>query len=364
MSRTREPTPCAGVWMSTARSSGSWPPRTAPCWSTPRRPWTARLRGAISRRSRATACTPRRRGTRSLRARSCARSGLHRTLAGDHGPAGDADLFEDCLGDLFRELGLFPERLLGRVAALADELALVGDPSPLLLENPVLEAEVEEGAGRRDALVVHDVELDLREGRGDLVLHHLDLGAVADDLALGRLDLVLAADVDAYRREELQRPRARSRLRGPEHDSDLLADDRRQAAHGLGHQPGLASHGHVAHLAVELGLGHEGGNRVHDDDIDAVGAYERLHDVEGVLAAVGLGHEQVVELHAHHARIFRVESVLHVDECGQSALALALGDHAQAEGGLTRRLGPVDLDDAAERQAADSERQVDRKRAG
>src|ERR1022692_1689374 len=235
MSRTREPTPCAGVWMSTARSSGSWPPRTAPCWSTPRRPWTARLRGAISRRSRATACTPRRRGTRSLRARSCARSGLHRTLAGDHGPAGDADLFEDCLGDLFRELGLFPERLLGRVAALADELALVGDPSPLLLENPVLEAEVEEGAGRRDALVVHDVELDLREGRGDLVLHHLDL--------------VLAADVDAYRREELQRPPALCRLRVPEHDSDLLADlvgenahafrladDRRQAAHGLGHR--------------------------------------------------------------------------------------------------------------------------------
>src|ERR1035438_7077787 len=68
----------------------------------------------------------------------------------------------------------------------------------------MLDAEIDERTGCRDALVVHDVELDLGERRSDLVLHNLDLGAVADDLAFGRLDLVLAADIDANRREKLE----------------------------------------------------------------------------------------------------------------------------------------------------------------
>ena len=169
----------------------------------------------------------------------------------------------------------------------------------------------------------------------------------------------------------------RGRLRAAEHHADLFADlvgedadalrlahDRGEAAHGLRHQAGLAAHRHVAHLAVELGLGDQGGDRIEDDDVDAVGADERLHDVERVLAAVGLGDEQVVELHADDAGVFRVERMLDVDEGGEAALSLALGDDAQAEGGLARGFRAVDLDDAAEGQAADAEREVDGERAG
>src|ERR1700690_1037844 len=126
------------------------------------------------------------------------------TVARDHGTAGDVGPFQDRLGDLFGELRLLPDRLLGSVAPLADQLALIGDPCTLFLEHLVFDPEVEKRAGGRDALVVHDVELALGEGRGNLVLHHLYLGPVADDLSLRGLYLVLAADIDADRGEELE----------------------------------------------------------------------------------------------------------------------------------------------------------------
>jgi nicotinamide-nucleotide amidase len=62
-------------------------------------------------------------------------------------------------------------------------------------------------AGRlrdRDSLSVHDVELGLLERRRHLVLHHLDLGAVADDV-VAVLERGDASDVDAHGRVELQR---------------------------------------------------------------------------------------------------------------------------------------------------------------
>ena len=146
-------------------------------------------------------------------------------------------------------------------------------------------------------------------------------------------------------------------------DAIRLADDRGETAHGLRHQPGLAAHGHVAHLAIELGLGDQGGDGVQHDDVDAVGADERLHDVERVFAAVGLGNEEVVEVHADDAGILRVERVLNVDEGGEAALFLRLGDDAETESGLARGLRTVDFDDAALGQSADAEREVDGERA-
>ena len=60
----------------------------------------------------------------------------------------------------------------------------------------------------------------------------------------------------------------------------------------------------------------------------------------------------------------RVERVLGVDEGRGAALLLALGDDLQRQRGLARGLRTVDLDDAAARQAADAERDVEPERAG
>src|SRR5262249_38706213 len=62
------------------------------------------------------------------------------------------------------------EERLGVLAALADALAVVGKPGAGLLDHPGLDAEIEDLAGFRDALAVHDVELDLLERRRELVL--------------------------------------------------------------------------------------------------------------------------------------------------------------------------------------------------
>ena len=60
----------------------------------------------------------------------------------------------------------------------------------------------------------------------------------------------------------------------------------------------------------------------------------------------------------------RVERVFGVDEGRQAAGFLRFGDDLQRQGGLARRLGPEDLDDAPARDAADAERVVDAERAG
>jgi hypothetical protein len=60
---------------------------------------------------------------------------------------------------------------------------------------PGLDAEIDQFAGLGDALAIHDVELDLLEGRRHLVLDHLDPGLVADHL-VAVLDRADAADVE------------------------------------------------------------------------------------------------------------------------------------------------------------------------
>ena len=119
----------------------------------------------------------------------------------------------------------------------------------------------------------------------------------------------------------------------------------------------------VAHLALDLGARHEGRHGVDDDDVDAAGADQRLGDLERLLAGVGLADEQLVDVDAAGAGVARVERVLDVDERGDAARALGLGDDVLAERRLARRLRAEDLGDPAARDAADAEREVERDRA-
>src|SRR5206468_11002781 len=98
------------------------------------------------------------------------------------------------------------------LAPLADALGLVGVPGARLLDDPLLDAGVEDRAGLRDALAVKNVELRLAERSRQLVLHHLDLRAHADGFR-ALLDRVLPADVEPHRGIELQRAAAGGRFR-------------------------------------------------------------------------------------------------------------------------------------------------------
>src|SRR6185436_19375431 len=87
-------------------------------------------------------------------------------------------------------------------------------------------------------------------------------------------------------------------------------------------------------------------------------------DLECLLAGIRLRDEELVDVDPARPRVARVERVLDVDERGDAAPALGLGDDVLAERGLARRLRAEDLRDPAARDAAHAEREVERDGAG
>ena len=103
---------------------------------------------------------------------------------------------------------------------------------------------------------------------------------------------------------------------------------------------------------------------VDHDHVDGAGAHQRVGDLERLLAGVGLGDQEVVDVDAQLLGVAGVERVLGVDEGADAALLLGLGDDVQRQRGLARAFRAVDLDDPALGQAADAERDVEAQRAG
>ena len=120
----------------------------------------------------------------------------------------------------------------------------------------------------------------------------------------------------------------------------------------------------IAHLALDLGARHQGGDRIDDQDVDRVGADQGVGDLQRLLAGIGLRDDQIVDVDAQLPGVDRVERMLGVDEGGDAARLLRLGDGVKRQRGLARAFRPVDLDDAAARQAAYAERDVEAERAG
>src|ERR1700694_671450 len=106
--------------------------------------------------------------------------------------------------DLRGHIRIGLEERLRVLAALAEPLAVIGEPGAGFLDDAGLDAEIENFSHLGDALAVHDVEFDLLERRRQLVLHHLDAGLVADHL-VALLDGADAADVEADGGVEFQR---------------------------------------------------------------------------------------------------------------------------------------------------------------
>ena len=282
-----------------------------------------------------------------------------------------ADLGFDFVG----QLRVVLEQRLDGVAALRQAGVAVAEPGAALLDHFQFDAQVDDLADVRDAFAEDDVELGLLERRGHLVLDDLGAGAVAGGF-VAVLDLGDAAHVDAHRGVELQGVAARGGLGVAEEDADLLAElvDEdaagiglgnvgREFAEGLAHQAGLEAHFVVAHLAFDLGFRRQGRHGVDDDDVDGAAADQVVGDFKGLLAVVGLGNEQRVDVHAQVDGVGAVEGVLGVDDGGDAALLLRLGDGVDGQRGLAAGFRAVDFNDAAARIAADAQRVVERDRA-
>ena len=70
----------------------------------------------------------------------------------------------------------------------------------------------------------------------------------------------------------------------------------------------------VAHFAVQFSLGHQRGDRIDHQYVDGARADEGLGDFEGLLAAVGLRNEQVVDIDTQFSRIGGVQGMLGIDK--------------------------------------------------
>ena len=118
----------------------------------------------------------------------------------------------------------------------------------------------------------------------------------------------------------------------------------------------------VAHLAFDLGPGHECGDRVDDEHVERARADQHVGDLERLLPRVGLGDEQIVDVDADGRGVDRVHRVLGVDVGADAAVALGLGDDVRGERRLAGGLRAVDLDDPAPGQPADAEGEVEGER--
>ena len=120
----------------------------------------------------------------------------------------------------------------------------------------------------------------------------------------------------------------------------------------------------VAHLTFDLGARHQGGHRVDHEHVERAGADEHVGDLERLLTGVGLTDQQIVDVDADRRRVHRVHGVLGVDVRAHPTVALRLGHHVHGQRGFPRRLRTEDLDHSPPRQTADTERDVERERAG
>ena len=119
----------------------------------------------------------------------------------------------------------------------------------------------------------------------------------------------------------------------------------------------------VAHVALELGPRGERGHRVDHHHVERPGADQHVGDLQGLLAGVGLGDEQLVDVHADGLGVDRVHGVLGVHVGADAAVALSLGHHVRGQGGLARGLRAVYLGHPAPGQAPDAEGQIQRQRS-
>ena len=79
-----------------------------------------------------------------------------------------------------------------------------------------------------------------------------------------------------------------------------------------------------------------------------------------MLAGIGLGDQQVIDIDAQFAGIDRVQGVLGVDKGADTTGLLRFGDTVQRQGGLTRGFRAVNLDYTPAGEAPDTEGNIQR----
>ena len=201
---------------------------------------------------------------------------------------------------MHRDFRVLPEEPLGVLTPLAELVVLIGVPGPTLTYDVVFDCNVQQTSLARDALAEHNVKFCETKWRCHLVLDNLGPDPIPGCF-LAVLDGLDPPDIDASGRIELESTAAGSHLRTPEHHPDLLPElideDRRRLgsidrsgefAKSLRHETCLKTHMRVSHLSLDLGAGHQCGDRIDHHHIECPGSDQHVGDLESLLTGVGL----------------------------------------------------------------------------
>ena len=101
------------------------------------------------------------------------------------------------------------------------------------------------------------------------------------------------------------------------------------------------------------------GHGIHHQHVDGTGAHQGVGDLKRLLAGIGLGDQQLLDVDPKLVGIDRVERMLGIDEGAGAAALLGFRHHMERQGGLARAFRPVNLDHPAAGQAADPERDIE-----
>ena len=85
------------------------------------------------------------------------------------------------------------------------------------------------------------------------------------------------------------------------------------------------------HFTFDFILWGKRSNRVDDHHVNFSRPYERFDDFECLLASIGLGNEELVELYAKVLGILWIHGVLGVNECAYAAHFLCLSNRMERE---------------------------------
>ena len=148
-----------------------------------------------------------------------------------------------------------------------------------------------------------------------------------------------------------------------DHGAVRFADDGREFAERLTHETRLESHLSVSHFSFDFSTRGEGSDGVDDHNVYRVGTNERFNDFETLLTRVGLGEEQIVNVHSDAFGVSRIECVFGVNKGGLASALLNFSNHVKGERGFTGTFWTVDFDHTAFWNST-AERQIERNGAG
>ena len=87
-------------------------------------------------------------------------------------------------------------------------------------------------------------------------------------------------------------------------------------------------------------------------------AHQHVGDFQRLFTGIGLGDQELIEVHAEQIGVLRIECMFGIHESGRTAGFLDFGDDMQGERGLARGLRSVDFHDPTPGQAADAQGQI------